>query len=156
MPIVRHGEFRIDQLETPEPRADLGGMRVMLLAEFGGVAVSNHGEVAKIARADVIFGCALDTKNLLGVRASDQVRRLGLNNTDVGACHGGLAQLHHKPAVVKAAALRRGGRGRRLRVGNWHRVIEIRNIIALYGNRVYALQTIAETKLLQSLYTARL
>lgn len=156
MTVVRLREFRIDQLEAPEPRANLGGMRVVLFAEFGGVAISDDGELAKVAGPDVILGRAFDTENLLGVRASDQVRRLGLDNTDIGAGHGGLAQLHDKPAVVKAAALWRRRRGRRLRVGDDDGIAEIRNIIPLHWDRVDALQTIAQTKLLQSLYTARL
>jgi len=148
--VVGQGQLRVDQLEAVELGLDLGGVRVVLLAELGGVAVGDDGEVAEVGVLLRAIGDALDAQDFVGLRGGDEGGRGGLDDGDMGLGHGGGAQLHDEAAVVKGAALGRGRRGAvGLGVGDGHLLAVEDDIVAGDGDGVDVLETVAEAELLE-------
>jgi hypothetical protein len=128
----------------------------MRFAEFGGVAVGDHGELGKVAVLEII-GDALYTKNLRGVcRRGHESSCCGLNDRDVGAVERRLPQFHHEAAMVERFPQGSGRRGSGLWIFELDGISMITNIITLNFNRVDLVEAIAQAKLFQGLHATGL
>ena len=156
MAISRLWQLSIDQLQTPEPRAHLRCMRVVLFAKLGVIPIRDDGEMAKVAIAQLVPGDAVDAHHLVRIRAGDEIRALGLNNRDIGTLLCRLTKLHHESPMVKRAALWHFRRRGLSRVRDFHRVSEICDVVALDGDRIDILQTVAQAQFVQRVHASRL
>lgn len=153
--MIRLGKVCIDQFQAPEPGADLGSIGMVLLAEFGGVAIGHHRKMAKVAILHVA-GHTLDTKNLLGVGASDQVGGLGLHHCDIGTGQRSSSQLHDEAAMVETTPLRGGRRRGGFGVGERDGFPKVCHMVAFRWDGINVFETISKTQFLKRLDTARL
>lgn len=147
MAVARGGKFSVYELQAPEFRPRLRGVRMVPFAQFRGIPVRRDSQMPKVAVADTILRGGFDAQDLVCVRASDELGGFCFDDRDVRTGQRGGSQLHDEAAMVESAAFGTRRRRRLLRVLEIDGVAKIRDPVSIDADRVNVVQTVSESKL---------
>ena len=166
VPVRGSREVGVDELETVEFGGGGRFVRVVGLAELGGVAVGDDGLWGKVE----VWGALSrggDAEDVGGIRRGYEGGNGGLHEQDVAFEEGGFAETADEAAVVKGAAFGADGAGFAIPqawllglrdavfgVGNMYTFAIVYHLVTLHHASVNAVEALPESELFEGLDAA--